>query len=115
MLSSADVRFFLFATPEGDVRWSGRPTGADVGRKAGAAMRPSRCLQRVSMFGLVGALPVDRVTAIPARERCRATAFVTHTYGGTVLTIDVNTRTKHPTDITVGTGPIGVAVTPCRR
>lgn len=65
------------------------------------------------MFGLVGALPVDGVTAIPARERCRATAFVTNTYGDTVSTIDVKTKTKHPTCITVG--PIGVAVTPCRR
>jgi hypothetical protein len=67
------------------------------------------------MFGLDDALPVDRVTAIPARERCRTTAFVTNTYGGSVLTIDVNARTKHPTYITVGTRPIGVAVTPCRR
>jgi YVTN family beta-propeller protein len=44
-----------------------------------------------------------------------ATTFITNTYGDTVSTIDVKTRTKHPTDITVGTGPIGVAVTPCRR
>jgi YVTN family beta-propeller protein len=29
-----------------------------------------------------------------------------------VSTIDVKTRTKHPTDIPVGTAPIGVAVTP---
>jgi YVTN family beta-propeller protein len=50
-----------------------------------------------------------------ARSQCRATAFVTNTYGDTVSTIDVKTKTKHPTDITVGTGPIGVAVTPCRR
>ena len=31
---------------------------------------------------------------------------------GTVSTIDVKTRTKHPTDITVGSLPIAVAVTP---
>jgi YVTN family beta-propeller protein len=32
--------------------------------------------------------------------------------GNSVSTIDVKTRTKHPTDITVGTNPIRVAVTP---
>ncbi len=32
--------------------------------------------------------------------------------GDSVSTIDVKTRTKHPTDITVPPGPIGVAVTP---
>ena len=40
------------------------------------------------------------------------TAFVTNDGSGTVSTIDVKTRTKHPTDITVGTDPDGVAVTP---
>jgi hypothetical protein len=30
-------------------------------------------------------------------------------------TIDVKSRTKDPIDITVGTAPTGVAVTPCRR
>ena len=34
---------------------------------------------------------------------------------GTVSTIDVKTRAKNPTDITVGSNPAGVAVTPCRR
>jgi YVTN family beta-propeller protein len=29
-----------------------------------------------------------------------------------VSTIDVKTRTKNPTDIAVGTAPVGVAVTP---
>jgi len=42
------------------------------------------------------------------------TAFVTKR-SGTVSTIDVKTRIKHPTDITVGSSPIGVAITPCRR
>lgn len=51
----------------------------------------------------------------PVRKRCRATAFVANTRGGSLPTIDVKTKTKHPTDITVGTGPIGLAVTPCRR
>jgi YVTN family beta-propeller protein len=32
-------------------------------------------------------------------------------FGGTVSTIDVKTRTKHATDIPVGTLPTGVAVT----
>jgi YVTN family beta-propeller protein len=35
-----------------------------------------------------------------------------NTQSDTVSTIDVKTRTKHPTDITVGTNPKGVAVTP---
>ncbi len=43
------------------------------------------------------------------------TAFVTNGASGTVSTIDVKTRTKNPTDIAVGSGPAGVAVTPCRR
>jgi YVTN family beta-propeller protein len=34
---------------------------------------------------------------------------------GTVSTIDVKTRTKHPTDIPVGTFPFEVAITPCSR
>jgi YVTN family beta-propeller protein len=59
---------------------------------------------------------------IPAR--CRSgvavtpggeTAFVTNFASNTVPTIDVKTRTKNPTDITVGPNPIRVAVTPCRR
>ena len=40
------------------------------------------------------------------------TAFVANDGSGTVSTIDVKTRTKNPTDITVGTDPSGVAVTP---
>ncbi len=40
------------------------------------------------------------------------TAFVTNNGSGTVSTIDVKTRKKNPTDITVGTNPKGVAVTP---
>jgi YVTN family beta-propeller protein len=40
------------------------------------------------------------------------TAFVTLS-SGTVSTIDLKTRTKNPTDISVGSGP-GVAITPCR-
>jgi YVTN family beta-propeller protein len=43
------------------------------------------------------------------------TAFVTNGAIGTVSTIDVKTRTKNPTDIPVGSGPLGVAFTPCHR
>ena len=62
----------------------------------------------VALFGVVP----DEVSAAAGRGRCRATAFVTNLDGGTVSTIDVKTRTKHPTDIAVGGGPVGVAVTP---
>src|SRR5215831_15883417 len=60
---------------------------------------------------LVGAFP-GGVSAVAARSRCRPTAFVTNSGGGSVSTIDVKTRTKNPTDITVGSIPIGVAITP---
>jgi YVTN family beta-propeller protein len=63
---------------------------------------------------LVGAVP-DGVSGVAARVRCRATAFVANNGSGTVSTIDVKTRTKHPTDIAVGQQPSAVAVTPCRR
>ncbi len=52
------------------------------------------------------------------------TAFVTNAnlvgeqvgdLGDSVSTIDVRTRTKHPTDITVAVEPLRVAVMPCRR
>jgi DNA-binding beta-propeller fold protein YncE len=52
------------------------------------------------------------VWAVPARARCRPTVFVTNALTGTVSTIDVKTRTKDPTDITLGTLTGGVAVTP---
>jgi hypothetical protein len=32
---------------------------------------------------------------------------------GTVSTIDVKTHTKNPDDIAVGSGSLGVAITPC--
>jgi YVTN family beta-propeller protein len=51
------------------------------------------------------------------------TAFITNSAlvlelaesGNTVSTIDVKTRKKHPSDITVGFLPSRVAITPCRR
>jgi YVTN family beta-propeller protein len=60
---------------------------------------------------LVGAVP-DGVSGVAARVRCRATAFVANNGSGTVSTIDVKTRTKHASDITDGSVPGGVAVTP---
>ncbi len=81
-------------------------------------MRRFRWVRGVLVLGLadalVGLVP-DGVSAGPARKECRATAFFTNTYSGTVSTIDVKTRTKHPTHITVGTLPYGMAVTQCRR
>ena len=71
-------------------------------------MRRFRWVLGVVVLGLAGALVgvvPDGVSAVPARTPCRATAFVTNTGSGTVSTIDVKTRTKHPTDITVGSRP----------
>jgi YVTN family beta-propeller protein len=59
----------------------------------------------------VGVVP-DGVSAVAARSRCRPTAFVTNREDDTVSTIDVKTRTKHPTDIHGGLRPAGVAITP---
>jgi len=78
-------------------------------------MRRFRWASGVAVFALTGALVgvvPDGVSAVPARARCRATAFVTNTGSNTVSTIDVKSRTKNATDITVGTNPAGVAVTP---
>jgi len=91
------------------------PTGAGEGSEAGAAMRRFRWLRGVVVLGLAGAVMggvAHGVSAVPARARCRATAFVADGLSGTVSTIDVKTRTKNPTDIAVGTGPFAVAVTP---
>jgi YVTN family beta-propeller protein len=78
-------------------------------------MRRFRWVRGVAVFGLAGALVgvvPDGVSAVAPRERCRATAFVTNTASGTVSTIDVKTRTKHPDDIPVGPTPAAVAITP---
>jgi YVTN family beta-propeller protein len=67
------------------------------------------------MLGLAGALVgvvPDGVSAVAARSRCRATAFVAVGSSSTVSTIDVKTRTEHPTGIAVGTTPVGVTITP---
>jgi YVTN family beta-propeller protein len=78
-------------------------------------MRRFRWARAVAVLGLAGALVAvvpDGVSAVATRSRCRATAFVANTGSGTVSTIDVKTRTKNPTDFTVGTNPIDAAVTP---
>ena len=67
------------------------------------------------LLGLAGAfvgVAPTGASAVPAPARCRATAFVANSGGGTVSAIDVKTRTKYPTDIPVGTGPISMAITP---
>jgi YVTN family beta-propeller protein len=68
--------------------------------------------------GSVGADPPGRQAQGPARRipvvaitPDGKTAFVAN-QGGTVSTIDVKTRTKHPADVPVGTYPAGVAVAP---
>jgi YVTN family beta-propeller protein len=78
-------------------------------------MRRFRWVRGVVVFGLAGALVgvvPSGVSAVPARAPCRPTAFVTNIGSGTVSTIDVRTRTKNPTDITVGPTAAGEAVTP---
>jgi len=70
------------------------------------------------VFGLAGALvgvAPHGVSAVAARSRCRATAFVPNLGSGTVSTIDVKSRIKNPTDITVGPEPFGVTVTRTAR
>jgi YVTN family beta-propeller protein len=83
--------------------------------RQGAAMRRFRWVRGVVAFGLAGALMgvvPDGVSAVPARSRCRATAFVTNSAADSVSTIDVKTRRKNPTDIPVGAAPLGVGITP---
>src|SRR5215510_11652665 len=77
-------------------------------------MRRFRWVSPVVVLGLAGGMPVvsGGVSAVAVRSRCRATAFVANGLNGSVSTIDVKTRTKNPTDITVGSQPFGVAVTP---
>jgi hypothetical protein len=62
----------------------------------------------VVVVGLAGALVGavrDGVSAVAARSRCRATAFVANALNGTVSTIDVETRAKTPpTSASVGSG-----------
>src|SRR5262245_46118736 len=78
-------------------------------------MRRFRWVRVVVVLGMAGALlgvVPDGASAVEARGRCRATAFVTNAASNTVSTIDVKTRTKNHADIPVGPFPQGVAVTP---
>src|ERR687897_2916951 len=78
-------------------------------------MRRFRWVRGVVVLGLAGALVgvvPGGVSAVPARKRCRPIAFVANNGSDTVSTIDVKTRTKHPIDITVGSRPHGVGITP---
>jgi YVTN family beta-propeller protein len=78
-------------------------------------MWPFRRVRGVVMFGLAGALVgvvPDGASAVAARARCRASAFVTNSASNSVSTIGVKTRKKNPTDIPVGSVPLGVAFTP---
>jgi YVTN family beta-propeller protein len=73
-------------------------------------MRRFRLVRGVLVLGLAGALVgvvPKRASAVAARKECGATAFVTNALGDTVSTIDVKTRTKHPTDVSVGSFPWG--------
>src|SRR5262245_18193053 len=94
--------------------WSAQWELAGTARQ-GAAMRRCRWVRAVIVCGLVGAslgVVPRRASAVAARARCLETAFVTNGGSGTVSTIDVQSRTKDPADITVGPGPAGVAITP---
>ena len=58
------------------------------------------------LLGLVGVVPeVGSAVAASKKAACSPTAFVANFVSGTVSTIDVKTRTKNPTDITVGAVP----------
>src|SRR5262249_33253995 len=78
-------------------------------------MRRFRWVRGIVLFGLAGALVgvvPDGVSAVLARQKCRPAAFVANGVSGTLSTIDVETRTKNPTDISVGSNPSALAVTP---
>src|SRR5262245_31043307 len=77
----------------------------------GAAMRRLRWSIAVVVLGLAGVVP-NQVSVAVGRAQCRSTAFVTNQFANSVSTIDVKTRTKHPTDIPVSALPAAVAVTP---
>src|SRR5262245_56119771 len=95
--------------------WRSRRVVGDGRRQAaaGAVMRRVQwALVFVAVCGLAGAVVgvvPDPVDAVAGRQQCRATAVVT---GAPVSTIDVKTRTKHPSDIAGVHARAGVAVTP---
>jgi hypothetical protein len=78
-------------------------------------MRRFRCVRGVVVVGLASVLVgvlLARVSAVAARAPCRPAGFVTNAGSASVSTIDVKIRTKKPTDIAVGSFPLGLAVTP---
>jgi YVTN family beta-propeller protein len=81
-------------------------------------MRRFRWVRGAVVLGLssalAGVVPAG-MSAVAGRARCRATAFITNALSDSVSTIDVKTRTKHRPTFSVGSQPIGVAVSPCQR
>jgi YVTN family beta-propeller protein len=78
-------------------------------------MRRFRWVRGVVVLALAGALVgvvPDEVSAVAGRGGCRPTAFVANGGSGTVSTIDVKTKRKNPRDISVGSSPFGMAITP---
>src|SRR3989442_1465225 len=76
-------------------------------------MRRSRSALVVVVLGLAGALVVPGgASAGAAPSRGRPHPLVGNAGSGTVSTIHVKARAKDPTDITVGSTPSWVAVTP---
>src|SRR5262249_17884117 len=95
------------------LRLVGPTAGGVRTTKQGAAVRRFWWVRGVVVLGLASALLVPAaVSGASARRECRPAAFVPNDVSGTVSTIDVNTRTKDPTDIPVGEYPQDVAVTP---
>jgi YVTN family beta-propeller protein len=93
-------------------------TGAGEDSEAGIVVWRFRWLRVVVALGLMGALvgvAPDEVSAAAGRARCRPTAFVANIGSGTISTIGVTSRTKHPNDITVGSFPFAVAIAPDGR
>jgi YVTN family beta-propeller protein len=82
----------------------------------GNSRLPKRCARNVlanwPTRNRVRDEPSDGVSATAGGTRCRATAFVTNNASNSVSTIDLQTRTKHPTDIPVGAAPLGLGITP---
>jgi YVTN family beta-propeller protein len=111
----AGVRFFLFVgLSSAYAALAAQPKPVKAARQ-GAAMRRFRWVLVVVVLGLAGALvgvAADGVSALPVRAGCRTTVFVTNALSASVSTIDLKTRTKHPSDIPVGTDPFGLAITP---
>jgi YVTN family beta-propeller protein len=107
-------RFFLFAKRSATYPVPVGPAGADEHSKAGASMRPFRWVLgfgdriggRAGGWRSGGRVGRGSTSAVPGDR------LVTNTGSNTVSTIDVETRTKHPGDITVGGQPLKVAVTP---